>query len=553
MLRLTTFGGVGVREQGTGDAPETGLSVSRRPLALLVLVATSPGAAISRDKAMALLWSESDDVHARNALRQTLHTLKRELGDRQVILSGETLRLNPAVITSDVAELEALRAAGRLDKAAELYRGPFLDGFHAGGAPEFERWMEETRGVFGSEIARILESLARDAAARGEAAAAATWWRRLVALDPFNSGYALALMQALVQVGDRVGALRLAQAHAALMRQELGSGPDPAVAAFASQLRSETPLPAEAPAASPPSARGGSSEFLARLREELEGRYRIAEQMEQGRDGAARLVRARDLRHDRDVILKVVHRSLASMLDVERFLREIKLTARLRHPYILPLLDSGEIDGRPWYALPELGGITLRSRLMDRGALTVEESVCVLQDIAEALDHAHRHEVVHRDVSPENIALAEGHAVLTNMGVARALDAAAGPNLTETGILVGSPAYMSPEQAVGGGALDGRSDQYSLACVVFEMLVGDPLFSGPTPQAIMAKRAAHRPVNLGRDPALSPPVAAVLGRALAPAPAQRFSTTGEFAAALTTALVEPVPQRPRWLGWLGLG
>ena len=189
----------------------------------------------------------------------------------------------------------------------------------------------------------------------------------------------------------------------------------------------------------------------------------------------------------------------------------------------------------------------LREALNRRSKLPPPEAVSVLLEIAEALDHAHRQDVVHRDVSPENIVLAEGHAVLTNMGVARALDAAAGARLTETGMLVGSPAYMSPEQAAGSACIDGRSDQYSLACVMYEMLVGEPLFSGPTPQAIMAKRAALRPRTIVALGGLSREVSRALRRALAPVPKDRFNTTAEFAASLSA---RSVAKPSRWLGWL---
>jgi serine/threonine-protein kinase len=173
--------------------------------------------------------------------------------------------------------------------------------------------------------------------------------------------------------------------------------------------------------------------------------------------------------------------------------------------------------------------------------------------VAGALDHAHRHDVVHRDVSPENILLAEGHALLTNLVVARALDAAGGPKLTETGMLVGTPAYMSPEQAAGALPLDARSDQYSLGCVLFELLVGEPLFAGPTPQAIMAKRAAFESRIKERLHPLPAGVARPLGRALAPAPADRYPSAGEFAAALTASEGERPPPRQRWLAWLRMG
>lgn len=556
MLRLVTFGGVGIRGEGTEGTPAAEPAVSRRALALLVVVADAHATGISRDKVLALLWPESDEERARNALRQSLHTLRRELHAPDLLLGGDALRLNPVVITSDLREFDEARAAGRREDAVARYAGPFLDGFHVAGAPEFERWVEETRTARGRATATLLEALAREAGGQGGPSAAVGWWRRLAGLEPLNSAVALALVEALAAAGDRAGALRHAQVHETLLREELGAGPDPAVVALAERLRSgafASPVaPPSAPAVSP-AGRAAPVNFLDRLRADLEGRYAIGDEVERGRDGAVRLLRARDLRHERDVILKVVHPALASVLDVDRFVREIKLTARLRHPHILPLLDSGEVGGRPWYASPEIGGVSLRQRLARDVRLPLEESIRLVQEIAGALDHAHRHDVVHRDVSPENIVLAEGNAVLTNLGVARAVDAAAGPKLTETGMLVGSPAYMSPEQAAGDGPLDGRSDQYSLASVLYEMLVGEPLFSGPTPQAIMAKRAAHRARNLEGVDLLPGAVSAALARALAAEPGARFGTAGAFAAALSATTARRPEPRSGWRGWLGLG
>jgi serine/threonine protein kinase len=195
--------------------------------------------------------------------------------------------------------------------------------------------------------------------------------------------------------------------------------------------------------------------------------------------------------------------------------------------------------------------VSLRVRLAEKeGRIPIEEAVRIAQELAGALDHAHRHGVLHRDVRPENILLAEDHALLTNLGVARALDAAATPKLTETGMLVGSPAYISPEQAADTGPLDGRSDQYSLACVLYEMLAGEPLFSGPTPQAIMAKRAAHRPGALAQSGPIPTEMAAVLERALAAQPERRFSKVGELATALAMATARPPGRERRWLRWL---
>lgn len=566
MLRLITFGGA--RIKGTDEAGEGAgePAVSRRALALLVAVAAAHRTGVSRDKALALLWPESDEEHGRNALRQSLHTLRREIG-ASGLLPGDPLRLNPEVISSDLREFDQARRDGRLEAAAAVYEGPFLDGFHVPGTPEFERWVEETRSSYAREAAAVFETLARQAGQTGDHGTAVQWWRKRAALDPLDSAAAVGLMEALAASGDRAGAIRHGQLHAALVRDELGTDAGPTMTGLIERLRSGAYPPAanrpvpkgqevrEPPARrdTPPPAVAARPAFVEQLRTELAGRYAIEAEIERGRDGAVRLLRARDLRHERVVFLKVVHPALASVLDVDRFLREIKLTARLQHPHILPLLDSGEVGGRPWYAMPESPGESLRQRLTRDATIPLDESIRLMQAVAGALDHAHRHDVVHRDVSPENILLAEGHALLTNLGVARALDAAGGPRLTETGMLVGQPAYMSPEQRVGTAPLDGRSDQYSLGCVLFEMLVGEPLFAGPTPQAIMAKRAAVEPRVKELLTRLPRGIAGALGRALAPAPADRYPTADEFAAALPGSSGAAPAQRRRWLAWLRKG
>ena len=240
---------------------------------------------------------------------------------------------------------------------------------------------------------------------------------------------------------------------------------------------------------------------------------------------------ARDCRHDRAVTLRILHPALASQLDSKRFMREIRLTGELLHPHILPLLDSGEVAGCPWYVVPRAEGETLRQRLSRDTRLPADEALRLARELADALGHAHGHGIVHRDVHPENVLLVGGHALVANLGVARALDTAAGGSLTDTGVVVGSPAYMSPEQSEGQ-EVDGRSDQYTLAAVLVEMLTGDPLFTGPTAQSIIAKRTAD-PTPPGSSlrgvPAYLTPV---LRKALAGRPEDRFATMAAFADAL---------------------
>src|SRR5688572_9410361 len=195
-----------------------------------------------------------------------------------------------------------------------------------------------------------------------------------------------------------------------------------------------------------------------------------------------------DLRHERRVAVKVLHPELSSSLGPDRFLREIKLAARLNHPHIVPLYDSGEASGFLYYVMPVVEGESLRDRLLRDGRIPTEESLQIVRGIASALDYAHRQNIVHRDIKPENVMLQDGEAMVRDFGIAKAISVAAGDTLTQTGMMVGTPAYVSPEQAAGEGDIDGRSDQYSLACMLFEVLSGKKAFTGSTAQAVLSKR-----------------------------------------------------------------
>lgn len=266
------------------------------------------------------------------------------------------------------------------------------------------------------------------------------------------------------------------------------------------------------------------------------GRYVLGAEI--GRGGMAVVYRARDQRHDREVAVKVLHQDVAASLGTDRFLREIQTAARLNHPHIIPLHDSGESEGLLYYVMPLIEGHTLRQRLQVEKRLPVSQAVGIGRQVAAALDYAHRLGIVHRDVKPENVMLYEGEALVMDFGIAKALIAAGGDTLTRTGSTLGTPAYMSPEQAAGGDDVDSRSDQYSLACMIYEMLAGVPPFSGGSPQAIIAKRFAEVPKPVGT---LAKEVPAVLERAVSRAlsrePANRFSTTLEFSVALEAGAV----------------
>jgi serine/threonine-protein kinase len=265
-----------------------------------------------------------------------------------------------------------------------------------------------------------------------------------------------------------------------------------------------------------------------RLESGLSGRYTIERELGQG--GMAIVFLAQDLRHDRKVALKVLRPEVSAEVGAERFLREIKMAAGLTHPHILPVYDSGEADGLLFYVMPNMEGRSLRERLDGERQLPLEDALRITREVASALDYAHRHQVVHRDIKPENILLHEGAAMVADFGIGKALSG--GGSVTQTGMTLGTPAYMSPEQASGDSDIDGRSDLYSLGCVLYEMLSGEPPFTGPTAQAIIAKRFVSPipKVRVTRD--VPEAVDEALTRALSRTPVDRFPTAAEFAVAL---------------------
>ncbi len=282
--------------------------------------------------------------------------------------------------------------------------------------------------------------------------------------------------------------------------------------------------------------------ITARLTTALADRYRIESHIGEG--GMANVYLAHDLKHDRKVAVKVLRPELAAVLGAERFVQEIKTTANLQHPHILPLHDSGDADGFLYYVMPFIDGETLRDKLNRETQLGIEEAVKITTEVADALDYAHRNNVIHRDIKPENILLHDGRPMVADFGIALALSAAAGGRMTETGMSLGTPHYMSPEQATADRTLTAKSDVYSLACVTYEMLVGDPPHIGSTAQAVIAKVISEDPRRITAQRKTVPPsVEAAVHKALAKLPADRYGTAAEFAAALSqpTAVAVPFP------------
>jgi len=269
-----------------------------------------------------------------------------------------------------------------------------------------------------------------------------------------------------------------------------------------------------------------------RLRSALADRYRVEQEI--GAGGMATVFRAHDLRHERDVAIKLLHPDLGAALGGERFLTEIRTTARLQHPHILPLLDSGEADGLLYYVMPLVTGETLRARLDRDQQLPITEAVLIAREVADALGYAHGMGIIHRDIKPENILLQGGHALVADFGIALAVQSAGGQRMTQTGLSLGTPQYMSPEQAMGERSIGAGSDIYALGAVTYEMLVGDPPFTGSSVQAVVAKIMSEKPtaVRTLRD-TVPPGVEAAVLTALAKLPADRHASAQDFVAALS--------------------
>src|SRR5512144_2804198 len=279
-------------------------------------------------------------------------------------------------------------------------------------------------------------------------------------------------------------------------------------------------------------------ELLGRLQSALSDRYRLEREI--GAGGMATVYLAQDMRHDRKVALKVLRPELSAVIGAERFLSEIKTTANLQHPHILPLFDSGEAGGMLFYVMPFVAGETVRSRLEREKQLPIADAVRIASEVASALDYAHRHGVIHRDIKPENILLHDGQALVADFGIALAASKAGSERMTETGMSVGTPQYMSPEQAMGEREITARSDLYALGAVAYEMLTGEPPFSGATAQAIVARVLTEEPKSITAQRRSVPPhVDDAVLTALEKLPADRFGSGAEFMAALAA----PSPPR----------
>lgn len=511
MLRLRTFGGLVLERE---LAPLGGAAAQRRRLSILAILGVAGQNGVTRDKLIGLLWPEVEESRARAALSQALYALKRDTGEEHLVLGYDSLVLNSRVVSSDVQELEDALARDDLTLAASLYTGAFLDGVFLTDAPAFEHWLDGVRLRFGQAAERALERLAVDAEGRKEYSVAADWWRRLTAIDPLKTRAVVGLMGALAESGDRAGALRHAERYAERVREDLDGEPSEAVTSYAHSLRGEA------------------------TQHSIAERFVIEREL--GRGGMAVVYLARDTKHDRQVALKMLHPDMSAAIGREQLEREIRVTAGLQHPHILPLHDSGEWAGSLYYVMPFVDGESLRARLARESQLAIGDALTIAKEVAGALDHAHRRGVVHRDVKPENILLSDRHAIVADFGIARivaqALDRQADPKFLQGGMALGTPAYMAPEQIAGHGNEGPATDIFSLGCVLFEMLAGRPPWIGASAVSLIARRGSE-PVPRLRT--LRPDAPSwlddVLQAMLAKEPSARVQSASEVARLLQSA------------------
>ena len=497
MFRLRTFGFVGLEDRD-GRAVEAVLTQPKRLALLSFLAAARPQGAHRRDRLFALFWPDLDEARARDALNQALRFLRQALGAETVVSRGaEDVAIDPTYLWCDAVAFQVALDAGRPGEAMELYRGEFLQGFFVEEAGGFEEWMERERAEFRDLAARGARQLSEQLASEGSLTLAMSWGRKALELAPDDERALRRLLRLHDRAGDRAGAFRAYEAFARRFKEEFGSEPSPETQALVDQLKAGRPVVEERGGSPRPglaSPRPGAGELVG----DIGDRYRILRKL--GAGGMATVYLAEDLKHDREVALKVLRPEVAEGLARERFVREIQIAGRLQHPNIVPLFDSGVVGDRLYYVMAHIAGETLRERLTREGRFGFDEVRHILREVAGALAYAHERGVIHRDIKPENILLIDRRAVLADFGIARAAHFARTPaagfdaTLTLPGTSLGTPAYMAPEQAAGSPEVDERADLYALGVLAYEMLTGRPPFVGTTAQEILAAQLTQQPV-----------------------------------------------------------
>jgi DNA-binding SARP family transcriptional activator len=547
MLRLIAFGGVTLTRD---DHPVASAATGRRRLAVLAVLAAAGRHGMSRDALAALLWPDSPQDQARHSLEQTLYATRRALQCDELFLGPATLRLNAEQITADVWEFEAAIDTRQLERAVSLYRGPFADGLAGDGAGggEVERRLDTVRAQYARQYVATLETLAREAAARGDLAVSVRWRRRLADAEPLSARAARELIEALVAAGESAEALRFATVHEALIRQELDAPASPEITRWIHRLRGaavqegasgyadagRTGPPRAAPGAEPVvhAARDHEERRLAQLARVLGRRYQLGEPIARGGVSvryAATLVDG----PPQAVEVHVLRPSVTAAARPEHFREVLTRVARLADPCVLPTFDFGAAEDVYYYVTARQPAATLRDRLRRERELPVPEAVRIARDVAHALAHAHINAVWHGDLRPKHVALAPTGVLVGSFGVVDAIAGEADPGGRTTVVTLGSPAYLSPEQLLSNVLGDERTDVYALGCMLYEMLAGDPPFGGAARLTGAGRKLSQDPQPLRAvRPRVPTALEALVDRCLARVPADRFPSGVEAARAL---------------------
>jgi serine/threonine-protein kinase len=511
-------------------------------IALLVYLAAAPRGFQRRDTLLAMFWPDLDEAHARDALNQAVRFLRKELGgsSESIIISrgSEELGVDAAALWCDVAAFRDAIEADRQGEALELYRGDLLPGFLLGRDAGFEAWLERERTWLRTRAAQAARVLADACERDARFTTAVSSARRAVELSSVDERIVRELLELLDRLGDRAGAMHAYEEFARRLATEYDAEPASETKGVIDRIRTHSRIatvPRETAIATdrahaytatlaPVDARPAVGSLTG---VDLHGWH---VEREIGRGGMATVYLARDVKHDRHVALKALRSDLSFSIGVERFLREVQIMARLAHPHILPLIDSGAANGVLYLVTPYIAGESLRQRLRREGRLSVDHALTTTREVAAALDYAHRHGVIHRDVKPENILLQDGQALVADFGIAHAISAASDP-ARSTGTRAGTPSYMSPEQATGDD-IDPRSDVYSLGATLYEMLTGSP----PS-YPLVPVRAVRSDVSTTVDTTIQ--------TALANAAADRFPTMAAFTRALDESAIAELGRTSR--------
>ena len=492
MIRLRMLG-LTELQTSSGRELRAVLSQPKRFALLAFLASQPPGTFLRRDVLLGLLWPELDEPHARGALSQALRFLRKELGasSRSVIINRGTdeIGIDPGELWCDVAVFREHVDSGRYGEALELYQGDLLEGFFADAGTSFEEWLARERNLLRASAAHAARRLAELREREQNFTLAVATARRAVDLSSVDERVLRELLGLLDRLGDRAGAIQAYDDFAARLAREHDAQPAAETTQLIGLIRRRAAARIdERSVVTPPPSISAANGFNG---------WEVVREL--GRGGMSTVYLARDVKHDRHVALKVMRPELALSLGADRFLREIQITARLAHPHILPLIDSGTYSGALYLVTPYVAGESLRARLLRQPALALDEALCIATETAEALDYAHRSGIIHRDIKPENILLADGHAIVADFGVARAVIASGEmqeSHITEPPTVAGSPAYMSPEAAAGAEG-NARTDVYSLGCVLFEMLTGE-LPTNTEPVDALVRHHPAIPANVRR-------------------------------------------------------